>query len=91
MRIAVDICMPEPKAPSTNANQLGLSVEDKVRDALECIESGYKSDVEWLMINRLYTSLQKAKQSPRVRNLRKMIEPVMAKYGYHKVATNALG
>jgi hypothetical protein len=63
------------------------SVEDKVREALECIDSGYESHVEWLMIGGLYKKLkQLARPSPRALNLIEMIEPVLAKYGYHKVA-----
>lgn len=62
------------------------SVEERVRDAIECIESGYKSDVQWLLLNKLYTSLsKKPKLSPRARNIVQMIEPLLAKYGYHKV------
>lgn len=62
-----------------------VPLEDKVREALECIDSGYESGVEWAMINRLYADLCKLKKpSSRAENLKKMIEPVLAKYGYHK-------
>lgn len=64
----------------------GPSVEDQVREALECIDSGHDSHVEWNMIRRLYRQLHDMKKkSPRVENLMKMIEPVLQKYGYFGV------
>lgn len=59
-------------------------VEDQVRDALECIESGYNSEKEWRMIRKLYQALVKMpRKSPRVQNLINMILPVVSRYGYH--------
>jgi hypothetical protein len=60
-----------------------LPVEDRVRDALELIDSGHKSDVEWIMIRKLYDKLCTMRASPRIKNLKQMIEPVLSKYGYH--------
>lgn len=82
-KITIQLEMPDTAAPSCAA-PLPKPIEDKVREALERVESGYKSDVTWLMIRKLYTKLQGMKQTPRVENLKKMIEPVLAKYGYHK-------
>ncbi len=78
--IAIDLGVPqEPrKCPK-------LSIEDKVKSALELIDSGHESAVEWRMINRLYRDLCKLKKNPRVENLKQMIEPVLAKFGFHKV------
>lgn len=60
------------------------SVEDTVREALDCIESGWNSHVEWNMIRRLYASLENStKKSDRIDNLKKMIYPVLQKYGYY--------
>lgn len=85
-RVMIEIGMPGPASGPPPAPS--LSVEDQVRDALECIESGYKSDVEWTMVNKLYRALKaKPKLSPRAENLMKMIEPVLAKFGYHKTTT----
>lgn len=76
---------PVPVAPKKEEPE--YSVEDKVREALECIDSGHESGVEWAMINRLYADLCKLKKpSKRALNLKKMIEPVLAKFGYHKMA-----
>jgi hypothetical protein len=70
---------PEEKKPG---------IEDSVREAIECIDSGHDSNVEWSLINRVYKDLCKLKKpSPRAENLKKMIEPVLSKYGYHKVST----
>lgn len=86
MKLQILVEMPHPAPEKTEKAPVGLSIEDKVRDALDCIDSGYDSRVEWLMINKLYSELQKRKQTPRVQNLRKMIEPVLAKFGYHGVS-----
>lgn len=81
--IIIKLDMPDTQAPSNKA-PVRKPLEDRVRNAIELIDSGYKSDVTWLMIRKLYTKLQEMKPSPRVANLMKMIEPVLAKYGYHK-------
>ena len=59
-------------------------IEDQVRESLELIESGHESSIEWRAIQGLYEQLTKMKQTPRIRNLRDMIRPVLSKYGYHK-------
>lgn len=77
---------PQPPQPPQKKPEPRESIEDKVREALECIDSGYESAVEWSMINRIYSDLCKLKKpSPRATNLKKLIEPVLSKYGYHKV------
>lgn len=86
MEVFVKLKMPEPGCSTKQPAPPPL--EDKVRQAIELIDSGYCSHVEWLMINKLYRKLCGIKQTPRVVNLKKMIEPVLAKYGYHKVTTS---
>lgn len=87
VRIMLDVGL--PTEPPQMPQAMPLSVEDRVRDALDCIDSGYKSDVEWIMINKLYKSLAPRRgTSRRIDNLLQMIEPIMAKYGYHEVAAN---
>jgi hypothetical protein len=85
----LDIGMPAERAPVPQQPEVApMSVEDRVRDALDCIDSGHNSNVEWVMINRLYKNLvQKRGKNKRIDNLLAMIEPVMAKYGYHKVSS----
>ena len=78
---------PEPEQTSARAQAAAkVPIEDQVRDAIECIESGRNSSVEWIMLNKLYAELRKRKPTPRIKNLIQMIEPVLAKYGYHKVS-----
>ena len=60
-----------------------VPIEEKVREALECIDSDYDSHVEWIMIRKLYKDLRQLKKpSDRALNVMKMIEPVLSKYGY---------
>lgn len=87
--LLIQIGVPEPKATSQEGKEAPVSIEDKVRYAIELVDSGYCSDVEWIMLNKLLSSLYKKKQTPRVKNLIDMIEPVLAKYGYHKVTAEA--
>ncbi len=84
-KISLIIEMPHP-GPIQHAEP--LSVEDQVRDALDCIMSGHDSKVEWKFINKVYKSL-KAKKNPsdKVKNLIAMINPVLNKFGYHGVGT----
>jgi hypothetical protein len=88
IKLMLELPMPAPApAPVQQKKEPEYSVEDKVREALECIDSGHESGVEWSMINRLYSDLCKLKKpNDRAKNLKKMIEPVLAKFGYHKIA-----
>lgn len=90
VKLMVEIGMPAPhpdgprKMPEEPKK---APIEDQVRAALKKIDSHDESQLEWAMINKLYASLKKMnKKSPRVKNLLKMIEPVMAKYGQYQVA-----
>lgn len=87
MRLHLMLELPPPVPQKQESEPTRMSLEDKVRDALELIDSGYESRVEWLMINKLYHELCKRKPTPRVQNLKKMIKPVLAKFGYHDVTT----
>lgn len=79
IKVLIEVAPP----PERTEKSCGMSVEDKVRRALELVDSGHRSDVEWSMINRLYKSLLRAKKSPRIQNLLKMLEPTMNKFGYY--------
>lgn len=61
------------------------SIEEKIKECIECVESGYDSPVEWKLLNRTLAKLRKMKRTPRVKNLIAMIEPIMSKHGYHGV------
>lgn len=84
IKLLVEVPTPEesskPKSPC-------LSPEERVRHYIDLIESGHKSDVEWITLNKFYKALCKCKKTPRVQNLISMIKPVLAKYGYHGVAS----
>lgn len=88
IKLLLDI-VPEKKPEPEKKSDVPIkeSIEDQVHNMLELIDSSHDSHVEWLTINRLYESLKKCKQTPRVDNLIKLIEPRLAKYGYHKVAS----
>lgn len=81
--IMLQIGMPDP-APDQPVESKP-SVEDVVRQTLDCIDSGRDSNVEWNMIRRLYNELCSRKQTPRIANLKNMIETTLRKYGYHEV------
>lgn len=61
------------------------SIEEEVKNAIEMIDSGHDSHVEWRLLNKLHRELCKRKD-PRSKNLMKMIQPVMDKYGMHGVS-----
>ena len=77
-----------PKEPSPDKKQNIKSIEDTVREAIELVDSGYCSNVVWILLNKLYEKLCGMKKTPRVQNIIGMIEPVLAKYGYHKKGIN---
>lgn len=79
---------PADKRPQEKPEPVS-SIEDDVKEAIECIESGHDSHVEWKMLNGVYKELRKRedqKKNKRVANLIKMIEPILSKYGLHGVA-----
>ena len=81
----IHILLDAPPPPQNNQPQKPPhSVEDEVREALDCIESGYRSDVEWIMLSKLYKELLNSpKRTPRMESLIEMMKPTMSKYGYH--------
>lgn len=86
-KIIIALEMPSPEKSKAARPSAACSPEEKIRKSIELIESGYCSDTEWLMLNKLYKSLKQKKQTPRVKNAMAMIKPVLAKYGYHDVST----
>lgn len=82
INIMLDLGVPEnsSKYPPPEEKK---SVEEQVREAIECIESGHDSYMEWKLINKLYASLQKMKKTERTESLMAMIEPVLSKYGIY--------
>ena len=60
------------------------SIEEEVRQAIEMIDSGHDSYVEWKLLNKLARELRPRKDA-RSKNLMEMIDPVLQKYGMHGV------
>lgn len=58
------------------------SIEEKVRETIELVDSQYCSETEFIMLKGFLRDLYKMKKTPRVKNLIEMIEPVLQKYGY---------
>ncbi len=80
MKLSIQIEMPkhteEKKKPS------GPTLEEKVRECLECIESNEDSMQEWEFIRKLNNKLmRREKKGKRVDNLLRMMTPVIEKYG----------
>lgn len=69
----------------TEPAPLKVPLEDKIRDLVEEVDSGRESYQQWLILNKFYKGLKAKPNSPRVKNLKKMIEPILSKYGQHKV------
>lgn len=81
MKIVIEMRQSPPKETKYKRK----SIEQQVRECIECIECGNDSKVEWKLLNRTYAKLQKMRKTPRVRNLIKMIEPILAKHGQYGV------
>lgn len=78
----------EPPAPTSTEPGPGYgkpSLEQKVRDALEIVDSGHKSDVEWAYIKKVYQQLR-PQRDMRSREICEMIEPILQKYDIHVAA-----
>lgn len=56
------------------------SPEERVREAIELVESGHDSLTEWKFLNRTARMLRGRKDT-RSKNLLEKIEPVLMKYG----------
>jgi hypothetical protein len=76
----------EPPAPNKNKSieKPDTSIEEEVRQAIEMIDSGHDSYVEWKLLNKLARELRPRKDA-RSKNLMEMIDPVLQKYGMHGV------
>jgi len=81
--IKVSILVKDTPSPEkTKASR--KCIEDQVRERIEHIDNGCASHVDFLILKRLQESLKQRKEkNDRVKNLIKMIEPVMGKFGYY--------
>lgn len=84
VKLLIDIQPPAPGKNSYPIPDREKSVEEEVRNAIDCIESGHDSHVEWRLLNKLYNEL-KGRKDKRAKQLMGMIEPTLAKYGVYGV------
>lgn len=86
MQLKLMIQMEPPALVQSQAQQPAQrSIEEEIRHALDCIESGHDSGVEWLMVCKIYKQLLSLeKPSPKAKNILDLITPIMSKYGYHQ-------
>lgn len=84
IEILISLGTPEPTPEKSKPKKLPeVPIEERVREALQCIDSGKASHVEWIMINKLYKSIcGMRKPSSRALNIANMIEPVLEKFGF---------
>lgn len=86
MQIKIMLDMPTPEAgKSKYPAKDEKSVEEEVREAIEKIDSGHESYVEWKLLNKLAKELRSRKDA-KSKNLMEMIDPVLSKYGMHGVS-----
>lgn len=71
--------------PSKSEPVEKIPLETRVRDMIDCIESGHESAVEWITINKIYKHLE-GRTDKKAKAILDMIQPIMSKYGQHGVA-----
>lgn len=82
--IGISISIKDVPMPRKEECRKGPSIEDKVRERIENIDSGSGCLQDFLVLKKLQESLRQKKPcTPRIQNLMNMIEPVMRKFGYY--------
>lgn len=82
IKLTLRLELPKAKEACGKKQLPKRSVESKVREALEAIESDEDSYREWKFIVRVYNNLVDIeKRSPKAENLLEMIRPVIEEYG----------
>jgi len=77
-KIRVEVEVAPPRRECTKHK----SIEQRVRELLEDIDSGHPSAQQWEQVRRLFNKLAcKPKLSKRAENLLRMMEPIIEKYG----------
>lgn len=60
------------------------NVEDQVRAAIQRIDDGTGTEVDFLLLRKVKVALlKKDKTHPRVKSLLEMIEPTIRRFGYY--------
>lgn len=80
MDLLIKLAIPEPGKSQPEEE---MSLEEEVRESIKLAESDTASTIEWKALRQLYKHLCKQKQTPEIRNVRKLLKPVLSKYGYH--------
>jgi len=83
--LSVMIAQPPPmKMRKPEHHRPAPSIEDKVRDCIDRIDNGCGTEVDFLTLKKLKAAIQsRPKQTPRMVNLVKMIDPIMKRFGYY--------
>lgn len=83
-KIGVSVMIHQPPPKKEHHEGYRPSVEDKVRDCIERIDNGCGTEVDFLTLKKLKAAIQsRPKQTPRMVNLVKMIDPIMKRFGYY--------
>lgn len=85
IKVMLDLDTPSSEKTKQAVGNEEPSVEEQVRQAIEMIDSGHDSYVEWKLLNKLAKELRLRKDA-RSKNLMEMIDPVLQKYGMHGVS-----
>ncbi len=83
MELLLKLCIPSPGQPKEPKGPPPRPIEDEVREMLDLVNSQEESLIEWKALKRFYSDLCKRPQTPRIHNLREMIKPTLARYGFH--------
>lgn len=82
MKQKITILIDSVPSPEKTKKSAGPSVEERVQDALELINSGHESRAEWEFIRRVNNYLMKKSQlNSREKNVLAMIQPCIKKHG----------
>lgn len=81
MNLTLKLSMPDPGASKPEEKQ---DIESEIRESIRLAESNKNSSIEWRALRAFYDHLCKCKKTEKTENLKKMLRPVLSKYGYHK-------
>lgn len=84
VKVGLSVMIAQPPPMKMHKPEPKASVEDKVRDCIDRIDNGCGTEVDFLTLKKLKAAIQsKPKQTPRMVNLVKMIDPIMKRFGYY--------
>lgn len=81
--VAVSVLVSQMPPKGTCEKKLP-TVEEKVRECIERIDNGCGTEVDFLTLKKLKAAIQaKPKLTPRMKNILKMVEPTIQRFGYY--------